>query len=224
VAQRTLRRDVIVASIGRDADGAMARRSGLIGAPARRRSGAGKRAIWHRAVGAMALHGRRAFRRSCGKRRWCMSRKKQQKKARRRWKTSRLLTWVGLSCIALAIIVLSFFAFTNGGGEDQPRRRLRQDPVVSQEQQVTVEAVDNDYEPRHLTVNLGTEITWRMDGDAAHTITDEEGSFDSGVLDPGDEYVLTFEKAGTYYYYCTLHHAMQGTLVVEPANAELPPG
>ena len=32
----------------------------------------------------------------------------------------------------------------------------------------------------------------------------------------GDEYVLTFEDPGTFYYYCTLHHSMQGTIIVAP--------
>jgi plastocyanin len=132
---------------------------------------------------------------------------------KKRWKTSRILTWVGLGCLALAIIVLGFFAFT--GGETEPRR-VRQAPVVTDERQVTVDVVDNDFEPKELTVRVGTEVTWTFKGRAAHDVTDDRGAFESGTLGRGDEFVMTFDEPGTYYYNCTLHHVMQGTLVVQP--------
>jgi plastocyanin len=86
--------------------------------------------------------------------------------------------------------------------------------VVSDERRVEVDVVDNDFEPRHLTVRTGTEVIWKFAGDAAHDVTDDRGAFESGTMREGDEYIMTFEEPGTYYYYCTLHHAMQGTLVV----------
>jgi plastocyanin len=134
--------------------------------------------------------------------------------AKRRWKASRILTWVGLSLLAITIAVLSTLAFT-GGGESSPRR-VRQTPVVSDEPRVTVAVVDNDFEPKHLTVRTGTEVIWKFEGRAAHDVTDDRGAFASGTLGHGDEFRLTFDEPGTYYYYCTLHHVMQGTLVVRP--------
>jgi plastocyanin len=134
--------------------------------------------------------------------------------ARKRWKTSRILTWAGFGCLATAIVVLGFFAFA--GGEDKPRHSARQTPVVSSESRVMVDVVDTDFEPRHLTVRPGTEVVWEFKGRAAHDVTEENGAFGSGTLGRGDEFVLTFDEPGTYYYYCTLHHAMQGTLVVQP--------
>ena len=141
-----------------------------------------------------------------------MSNRKRSRKKQSRWPASRVLVWVGLACLAGAVVIVGFFAFSGGGGE--PRRALRQEPVVSEEPAVTVEVVDNDFEPRELTVRPGTEVTWKFEGDAAHDVTEDRGAFSSGTMDEGDEYVLTFEDAGTYYYYCTLHHAMQGTLIV----------
>jgi plastocyanin len=133
---------------------------------------------------------------------------------RRRWKTSRVLTWVGPGCLAVAIIVLGFFAFT--GGSSEPRRAVRQQPVVSEERLVTVDVVDNDFEPKHLTVRPGAEVVWKVTGDAAHDVTDDRGAFESGTLRPGDEFRMTFDEPGTYYYKCTLQLVMQGSLVVEP--------
>ncbi len=39
--------------------------------------------------------------------------------------------------------------------------------------------------------------------------------FDSGHLDPFESYTLTFDEAGTYDYFCTLHPWMKGKVIVE---------
>ncbi len=140
--------------------------------------------------------------------------KQSKRPIKRRWKTSRILTWVGLGCLAAAIAVLGFFAFAGGG--EQPRRPIRQKPVISTERQVTVEVVDDGFEPDHLTVRPGTEITWEFKGRAEHDVTEDRGAFESGTLRRGDEFSQALDEPGTYYYYCTLHHGMQGTLVIQP--------
>ncbi|MEX2246864.1 MAG: plastocyanin/azurin family copper-binding protein [Dehalococcoidia bacterium] len=132
----------------------------------------------------------------------------------RRWKTSSILLAVGIGALAALVAVGGILAFT--GGDDTPRRSVRQTPVVSDAAEVTVEVFDNDYEPRHLTINQGATVTWKFTGDLPHTVTHDEDAFDSGTLGRGDEYALTFEDPGEYAYYCTLHHAMQGTIVVAP--------
>jgi plastocyanin len=142
-------------------------------------------------------------------------RKNSQKRGpTKRWKTSRILTWVGMGCLAAAIIALGFFAFR--GGDSEPRTSVRQAPVVSEDSQVTVDVVDNDFVPKDLTVRPGTEVVWAFKGSAAHDVTDDRGAFQSGTLGRDDEFKLTFADAGTYYYYCTLHHSMLGTLTVAP--------
>jgi len=144
-------------------------------------------------------------------------RRKQRTRSRQRWRTSRMLLWAGLGLLAVLIAALGFLAFV-GADDDEPRRRVRQEPVVSEDGAVTVDVIDNDYEPRDLTVRPGTEITWRFEGDLPHTVTDFGEAFDSGVLEEGDNYVLTFRDAGEWDYYCTLHHAMQGVIRVVPAE------
>jgi plastocyanin len=141
--------------------------------------------------------------------------RRQQPACRRRWKTSRILTWIGLGCLALTIVVLGLLAFT-GGGSSGPRHNSRQEPVVSDAARVTVDVVDNDFEPSDLTVRRGAEVVWRFRGGAAHDVTEDRGAFESGIMRKGDEFTLTVTEPGTYYYYCTLHHIMQGTLVVQP--------
>ncbi len=111
---------------------------------------------------------------------------------------------------ALAAIVAAFYAFT---GDDAPKRHVRQEPVVTTEKQVSVEVFDRDYDSRDLTITPGTRVTWNFTGDLPHNVVDDRGAFESPTLKKGDEWSLTFDDPGTFYY-CTLHHAMQGILIV----------
>ena len=129
-------------------------------------------------------------------------------KSQRPW-----LTWAIVAGLAVTAAVLAFFAFGRGGGDAAPGR-VSQTPVVSDDAEVTIDIIDNDFKPRDLTIRPGTKVTWRMEGEAAHTVTQYDGAFDSGQMQPGDSYVMTFADAGTYEYYCVLHHAMQGKLVI----------
>jgi plastocyanin len=114
----------------------------------------------------------------------------------------------------VAVAAFGLIAFTGDGGG--LTSSLRRTPVGSEAPQVTVDVVDNDFAPRHLTIKSGATVTWRFEGNAVHDVTDDGGAFRSDRLRHGDAYVRTFDEPGTYHYYCTLHHAMQGTLVVTP--------
>jgi plastocyanin len=80
----------------------------------------------------------------------------------------------------------------------------------------TVTAVIQDFtfRPTHLEVDAGTTIVWTNGGQMAHTVTAEDGEFDSGPLEPGDRRGLTFTKSGTYHFHCTPHPFMTGVIVV----------
>lgn len=72
-------------------------------------------------------------------------------------------------------------------------------------------------------VEAGATITVRNDGDAPHTITASDGSFDSGTLSSGETFAVTFDEPGVVPVYCAPHGTpggggMAGVIVVgEPA-------
>lgn len=137
---------------------------------------------------------------------------RRRRNGKRRWRTSSSLLVIGVVSLAALVVAVAVMAF--GGDGEGTRRRAREPMVVSEEQQVTVDVVDNDFKPRSLTVRPGTEVTWEFTGSLPHTVTETSGAFDSGTLQPGDTFTMTFDEPGQYSYYCALHHAMQGTLVV----------
>jgi plastocyanin len=79
----------------------------------------------------------------------------------------------------------------------------------------TTVTIDNyAFSPTTLTVSAGTTVTWVNNDTAAHTVTADDGTFDSGNLDPGESFTYTFASAGTISYHCNYHPTMVGTVVV----------
>ena len=70
-----------------------------------------------------------------------------------------------------------------------------------------------------LNVAPGEEIVWVNADPVPHSVTGgasgvADGSFDSGLLGPGQSFALTFDEPGEYQFTCSIHPAMNGTVVV----------
>jgi predicted lipoprotein with Yx(FWY)xxD motif/plastocyanin len=74
--------------------------------------------------------------------------------------------------------------------------------------------VDFDFSPASITVGVGGTVTWKNTGTRNHTVTADDGSFDSGSLASGATFTETFTKAGSYTYHCSIHPSMTATVVV----------
>jgi plastocyanin len=92
--------------------------------------------------------------------------------------------------------------------------------AASQDAAVAVQVVDFAFEPGTLTVPAGTTVTWTNAGSRPHTVTADDGSFDSGRLDPGEQFSQTFDQPGTFTYFCGFHPEMLGSVVVTEQAAE----
>jgi plastocyanin len=87
-----------------------------------------------------------------------------------------------------------------------------------------VSAIDNTFSPKELHIRVGQTVTWVNNGQASHTVTADDNSFDSGLFGPGAQYSHKFEKPGHYSYYCTLHGGpggvgMAGVIVVDASSS-----
>ena len=68
----------------------------------------------------------------------------------------------------------------------------------------TVVVDDNFFSPPTITVPPGTTVTWQWaPGASRHSVTFDDGE-SSAVRDAGS-FSRTFDFAGTYTYYCTVH-------------------
>ena len=63
-------------------------------------------------------------------------------------------------------------------------------------------------------VQPGEPIVWTNADAIPHTVTSDDGVWDSGDVAPGQTYRLVLDKPGTYKYHCMHHPYMIGTIVV----------
>ena len=88
--------------------------------------------------------------------------------------------------------------------------------VASADANVSIE--NFTFEPAEITVPVGTTVAWVNHDDIPHTVTSDEKLFKSPALDTDDRFTMTFDKAGTYPYFCGLHPHMTGNVVVTPSS------
>jgi len=87
---------------------------------------------------------------------------------------------------------------------------------------------DTAYTPNPIETTVNQTVVWTNDDSAFHTITsgsvgaaDAGKVFDSGLAGPtalsskGKIFEHTFEMPGEYPYFCILHPAMVGTVIVK---------
>ena len=82
----------------------------------------------------------------------------------------------------------------------------------------TVNIHDLTFDPAALNVAPGTTVTWTNNDTVAHTVTADDGLFDSGVLEPGQSYSTWLGGSGTVTYHCEIHPDMKGSIVVGEAS------
>jgi plastocyanin len=88
-----------------------------------------------------------------------------------------------------------------------------QEPGPEPEFDVAIEGYA--YTPAEITISLGSAVTWYNKDPDIHTVTAQEGTFDSGNMARGDTFSYTFEEIGTFEYYCIPHPYMTAKVIVE---------
>ena len=74
------------------------------------------------------------------------------------------------------------------------------------------------FAPETLRIRVGDTVTWTNPTYGVdHTITSQDGGWDTAVLHPGGQFSATFQQAGTFTYECSLHPYQAGTVIVEQA-------
>lgn len=87
--------------------------------------------------------------------------------------------------------------------------------------QESAKVIDTDFQPGKLVVSAGTTVTWTQVGDQPHSVSSNNDVFESSAdcsptasdmcLGEGDVFTFTFEKPGTFEYYCRVHGLPDGT-------------
>lgn len=76
-----------------------------------------------------------------------------------------------------------------------------------------VEISGHKFSPATLKMEAGDKVVFvNLDG-APHTATAENGAFDTGRLNRGEDATITVEKTGTHSFFCKFHPGMRGQIV-----------
>ena len=88
---------------------------------------------------------------------------------------------------------------------------------------VTVDIEPWGFWRAHMPVEPGTTVRWINLDNQPHTVTADDGSFDSGVLKPGESFDFRFDALGRWHYY-DANSTMTGSIIVgEPTPAAAEP-
>lgn len=98
---------------------------------------------------------------------------------------------------------------------------------------VEVAVANIAFEPATLEIGVGESVTWTSsDESVRHTVTSglpagetvpgvnkgasakPDGIFDGELADAGSSFTFTFERAGTYAYFCEVHPSMTAEITV----------
>ena len=136
-------------------------------------------------------------------------------------KTIILVGTVAGVTLAMILLIASLALLEYDAIEEDLNSASKSDVIVpTKASRPGCQDLDNCYIPSQITVDSGEEVIWVNEDSAFHSVT--SGSydapaelFDSGYLDPAESYTLTFDRAGTFDYFCTLHPWMQGQVIVK---------
>ncbi len=70
------------------------------------------------------------------------------------------------------------------------------------------------FDPKTIEIKAGQTVTWTNNDNFTHTV--HVDGMDDHKVGRGKSVSITFDKAGTYHYVCTLHSKdMHGTVIVQ---------
>ena len=132
---------------------------------------------------------------------------------------------------ALAIAIAALVLALRSGDPGTAPAVVAEEPAVAVEASVAakvvpkgaaeVDIVDFAYSPEPVRVRVGESIGWTNFDTTPHTVTSSVDGWDSGVLDKGQTFAMTFDEPGTYVYICTLHPPRRGIGFAAPEGTKL---
>jgi plastocyanin len=103
---------------------------------------------------------------------------------------------------------------TPAESKPESKASTQSNPPIPESSTVTVDINDGTFDPAQLEVAAGTTVTWTNGDTEAHTVTADNGLFDSGVIEPGQYYSTWFGGSGTVPYHSETNPEMKGNIVV----------
>ena len=121
------------------------------------------------------------------------------------------------SLLGIGLLVVGGLAACGGGDDDDSGGKADKDVTGDVTKvdgtKADVEVLDNSFNDENIEVKPGTKVIWTNDGQQDHDIVPVKGKafgVEAGDFEAGDIYSYTFNKPGTYRYFCSLHGSADG--------------
>lgn len=133
-----------------------------------------------------------------------------------------LWQWIVIYAVIAVVVygAVYYFFFASKGGYNNtvtaPSTNNQTNPGTSASSLKNTVGIENfAYSPSTITVKVGDSVTWTNKDGVGHSATADDNSFNTGVLSQNQSGSVTFSKAGTYPYHCSVHPSMHGTVIVQ---------
>ena len=140
-----------------------------------------------------------------------------------------MLKKITVASVVIAVTIIISISLSLSSDDVLPESTVEETPSIEVQADVIMptkvsrpgcEKIDKCYIPSKITVEKGSSVTWINEDSAFHSVTsgvydEPTGLFDSGYMDPYQNFSYLFDTSGTYDYYCTLHPWMEGQVIVE---------
>lgn len=116
--------------------------------------------------------------------------------------------------LGMGILLVAAFDYATSGRKQTNAATLASQQLAH-EMAATVKIDNFSFSPATLEIKSGTTVTWTNADDIPHTVVSDDKAFKSKALDTDDKFSFTFDKPGTYPYFCSLHPKMTAKVVVQ---------
>lgn len=137
-----------------------------------------------------------------------------------------------LIAIAAVILVGLFFLFkpktqNTTTSNTQPATEAEQTETAdvkdfTNQKEVNLEIINYAFTPPTIRIKTGTKVTWTNRDSVKHNAIADDGSFKTELVGKDESVSVTFDKVGTFSYYCGPHPSMRGTVIVEDGGQSAP--
>jgi len=122
--------------------------------------------------------------------------------------------------IGFLIVSILLSGCTAPKTETQPTGGIPASTTNAEQKQTTTTAFSVEiksfaFNPETITISRGSTVTWTQFDTVPHTIKSVGSDvINSPSLSKGQTYSHTFNEAGTFEYYCSIHPSMKGKIIV----------
>jgi plastocyanin len=116
-----------------------------------------------------------------------------------------------IAIVALVILV-GFFAWMYL----KPAKTVTNQPTGQTVTTADITISNFSFSPSSFTAKAGQKVSVTNSDSAQHSLTSDDGSFDTGLMSTGQSGSFTAPaQPGTYKFHCQIHTTMTGTLTVQ---------